>query len=99
MAAIPQHEWLMRSLFAYDLVGLQSEADVAHFTRYVRNEGGAEAVDEKRVRAFGATVVVQSLPHRHRRGRVHAPHARPRRGGDLREHARRVFAQAPAAGH
>lgn len=48
--------------FAYDLVGLQSEADVAHFTRYVRNEGGAEAVDEKRVRAFGATVVVQSFP-------------------------------------
>jgi len=62
MAAIPQHEWLMRSLFAYDLVGLQSEADVAHFTRYVRNEGSAEAVDEKRVRAFGATVVVQSFP-------------------------------------
>ena len=62
MAAIPQHEWLMRSLFAYDLVGLQGEADVSHFTRYVRNEGSAEAVDEKRVRAFGATVVVQSFP-------------------------------------
>src|SRR3989344_5672469 len=62
MAAIPQHEWLMRSLFAYDLVGLQSEADVSHFTRYVRNEGSAEEVDEKRVRAFGATVVVQSFP-------------------------------------
>src|SRR3989344_4927788 len=59
---IPQHEWLMRSLFAYDLVGLQSEADVSHFTRYVRNEGSAEEVDEKRVRAFGATVVVQSFP-------------------------------------
>ena len=58
MAAIPQHEWLMRSLFAYDLVGLQSEADVAYFTRYVRNEGGAEAVDEKSACAFGATVVV-----------------------------------------
>ena len=62
MAAIPQHEWLMRSMFAYDLVGLQSEVDVAHFSRYVRDEGGAEAVDEKRVRAFGATVVVQSFP-------------------------------------
>ncbi len=62
MAAIPQHEWLMRSLFAYDLVGLQSEADVAHFTRYVRNEGSAEAIDERRVRAFGATVVVQAFP-------------------------------------
>ena len=62
MAAIPQHEWLMRSMFAYDLVGLQSEADVAHFTRYVRNEGSAEAIDERRVRAFGATVVVQAFP-------------------------------------
>ena len=62
MAAIPQHEWLMRSMFAYDLVGLQSEVDVAHFSRYVRDEGRAEAVDEKRVRAFGATVVVQSFP-------------------------------------
>jgi trehalose 6-phosphate synthase len=62
MAAIPQHEWLMRSLFAYDLVGLQSEADVSHFTRYVRNEGSAEELDDKRVRAFGATVVVQAFP-------------------------------------
>src|SRR5690606_38971924 len=62
MAAIPQHEWLMRSLFAYDLVGLQSEADVAHFTNYVRNEGSAEELENKRVRAFGATVVVRSFP-------------------------------------
>lgn len=62
MAAIPQHEWLMRSLFAYDLVGLQSEADVAHFTNYVRNEGGAEELDRKRLRAFGATVEVRAFP-------------------------------------
>ena len=62
MAAIPQHEWLMRSLFAYDLVGLQSEADVAHFSRYVRNEGSAQAIDDHRVRAFDATVVVKAFP-------------------------------------
>lgn len=62
MAAVPQHEWLMRSLFAYDLVGLQSEADVSHFTRYVQNEGSAEDLDEGRLRAFGATVVVKAFP-------------------------------------
>lgn len=62
MAAIPQHEWLMRSLLAYDLVGLQSEADVSHFTRYVRNEGSAEELEDGRVRAFGATVVVRAFP-------------------------------------
>ena len=62
MAAIPQHEWLMRSLFAYDLVGLQSEADVSHFKRYALNEGSAEEIDDTRVRAFGATVVVKAFP-------------------------------------
>ncbi|MGE6338977.1 alpha,alpha-trehalose-phosphate synthase (UDP-forming), partial [Acidovorax sp. NPDC077664] len=62
MAAIPQHEWLMRSLFAYDLVGLQSEADVSHFTRYVRNEASAEEVGVQQLRAFGATVQVKAFP-------------------------------------
>ena len=67
MAAIPQHEWLMRSFFAYDLVGLQSEADVAHFTRYLGNEAGAQELDApqpggQRLHAFGATVRVGAFP-------------------------------------
>ncbi|MCW5223386.1 alpha,alpha-trehalose-phosphate synthase (UDP-forming) [Verminephrobacter aporrectodeae] len=62
MAAIPQHEWLMRSLFAYDLVGLQSEADVVHFKHYVHTEGRAEKLGDQHVRAFGATVLVQAFP-------------------------------------
>ncbi|WP_311223099.1 MULTISPECIES: alpha,alpha-trehalose-phosphate synthase (UDP-forming) [unclassified Acidovorax] len=62
MAAIPQHEWLMRSFFAYDLVGLQSEADVAHFTRYLDKEAEAKTVGAQRLRAFGATVQVASFP-------------------------------------
>jgi trehalose 6-phosphate synthase len=41
MAAIPGHDWLMRSLFAYDLVGFQAKADVQHFGDYVRNEAHA----------------------------------------------------------
>src|SRR5205085_402433 len=31
LAALPAHDWLLRSLFAYDLVGLQSQADLSHF--------------------------------------------------------------------
>ena len=62
MAAIPQHEWLMRSFFAYDLVGLQSEADVAHFTRYLDQEASAQSVGPQRLRAFGATVQVGAFP-------------------------------------
>lgn len=62
LAAIPQHEWLMRSLFAYDLVGLQSEADVAHCMRYMTNEGNALLLPDQRLQAFGATVQVKAFP-------------------------------------
>jgi trehalose 6-phosphate synthase len=62
LAAIPQHEWLIRSLFAYDLVGLQSQADVDHFSRYVGQEVGAEALDRHQFRAFGRTVHAQAFP-------------------------------------
>jgi len=62
LAAIPQHQWLMRSLFAYDLVGLQSEADLSHFDRYVQAEADAKPVAEHQYRAFGATVRAQAFP-------------------------------------
>jgi len=62
LAAIPQHEWLIRSLFAYDLVGFQSSADVDHFSRYVGKEGGAEALDKHQFRAFGRTLHAQAFP-------------------------------------
>jgi trehalose 6-phosphate synthase len=62
LAALPQHEWLLRSFFAYDLVGLQSEADVAHFTRYMAVEAGAQDLGAQRLRAFNATVRVVAFP-------------------------------------
>ena len=62
LAAVPEHEWLMRSLFAYDLVGLQSEADVAHFSRYVGTETSADILGEHEFRAFGKTLQVQAFP-------------------------------------
>jgi trehalose 6-phosphate synthase len=62
LAAIPQHEWLIRSLFAYDVVGLQSQTDVDHFSRYVGQEVGAEALDRHQFRAFGRTVHAQAFP-------------------------------------
>ncbi|RYZ11097.1 MAG: alpha,alpha-trehalose-phosphate synthase (UDP-forming) [Comamonadaceae bacterium] len=62
LAAIPQHEWLVRSLFACDLVGFQSDADLNHFARYVGAEAGAEALDEHHYRAFGRTVRAQAFP-------------------------------------
>lgn len=62
IAAIPQHEWLMRSLFAYDLIGFQAETDVAHFARYVRNEARAEQRSNDEFEAFGRTVRAQAVP-------------------------------------
>lgn len=62
MAAIPQHEWLMRSLFAYDLLGFQSHGDVVHFGRYVQNEARAEWRDNDVFHAFGRSVRAKALP-------------------------------------
>ena len=62
MAAIPAHEFLMRSLFAYDLIGLQSEADQAHFARYVAVEAGAELLPDDHYRAFGRQVCARAFP-------------------------------------
>ncbi|KAI3592364.1 Alpha,alpha-trehalose-phosphate synthase (UDP-forming) [Cupriavidus sp. U2] len=62
LAAIPQHEWLMRALFAYDLLGFQSQADLDHFSRYVQGEAGAEPMGEYRFRAFHRTVRAQAFP-------------------------------------
>ena len=62
LAAVPEHDWLMRSLFAYDLVGFQNEADVNHFARYVGTETSADILGEHEFRAFGKTLQVQSFP-------------------------------------
>ena len=62
LAALPQHEWLMRAFFAYDLVGLQSEADVGHFRRYMINEANAEDLGAGRLAAFSRELRVGAFP-------------------------------------
>lgn len=62
MAAIPQHEWLMRSLFAYDVIGFQANQDVQHFERYVLNEAHGESLGDDMFRAWGNTVRASAFP-------------------------------------
>ncbi|MDB5753376.1 MAG: putative trehalose-6-phosphate synthase, Glycosyltransferase Family 20 [Ramlibacter sp.] len=62
LAAIPGHDWLIRALFAYDLVGFQSQADLSHFARYVESEAHAQPIEPGRWRAFGRTVQAGSFP-------------------------------------
>ncbi|GAA6143145.1 trehalose-6-phosphate synthase [Hydrogenophaga sp. 5NK40-0174] len=62
MAAIPQHDWLMRSLFAYDLVGFQSQADVTHFRHYAETELKGSYGPDDIVEASGAQVRAKAFP-------------------------------------
>lgn len=62
MAAIPEHEWLMRSLFAFDLVGFQSHADLTHFSHYVEAEAHAKALGNGYFSAFDRTVRAGAFP-------------------------------------
>jgi trehalose 6-phosphate synthase len=62
LAAIPQHEWLVRALFAYDLVGFQTEADLLHFSRYVMAEANATPLGNERYRAYNRTVRAGAFP-------------------------------------
>jgi trehalose 6-phosphate synthase len=38
LTALPNHEWLIPQMSAYDLVGFQTENDAANFARYLENE-------------------------------------------------------------
>ncbi|MEP7295024.1 MAG: alpha,alpha-trehalose-phosphate synthase (UDP-forming) [Burkholderiales bacterium] len=62
LAAIPGHEWLMRSFFAYDLVGLQTRVDADHFARFVQEEAHATALGDGRFEAYGRNVVARAFP-------------------------------------
>jgi len=62
LAAIPGHDWLIRALFAYDLVGFQSNADLQHFSRYVESEAHAQSLGDNRWRAFNRTVQAGAFP-------------------------------------
>lgn len=62
LTAIPSHEWLMRALFAYDLVGFQNNADLHHFAQYVQAEATAEPVGVNQYRAFNSTVHAAAFP-------------------------------------
>ncbi|HKB54062.1 MAG TPA: trehalose-6-phosphate synthase [Ramlibacter sp.] len=62
LAAIPGHDWLIRALFAYDLVGFQSEADHGHFCSYIRTEAHAQNLGDGRWRAFNRTLQARAFP-------------------------------------
>ena len=62
LAAIPAHDWLIRALFAYDLVGVQSQADQRHLGRYLLQEAGAEQLGDGEFQAYGRHLRTGAFP-------------------------------------
>ncbi|MGZ5180532.1 MAG: alpha,alpha-trehalose-phosphate synthase (UDP-forming) [Ramlibacter sp.] len=62
LAAIPGHDWLVKGLCSYDLVGFQSKADHEHFCRYIEAEAHAQDLGEGRWRVFNRTLHAGAFP-------------------------------------
>ena len=87
--AVPEHKELGRALAAYDLVGVQTKADVANLIDYMTNALYGRIVPDGRIRLFDRLVSVASFPI----GIDPTNFARARRAGDLvqaRSSVRRV---------
>jgi trehalose 6-phosphate synthase len=61
LSTLPQHDWIVRSLFAYDLIGFQTRADLARFHDHIRRAAGG-SVKGGIVSAFGREVRTGSFP-------------------------------------
>jgi trehalose 6-phosphate synthase len=62
LATLPVHEALVRALFAYDLVGFQTEKDLQAFSDYVEREAGGWVGSDGRMYAYGTSVRAASFP-------------------------------------
>jgi len=62
LLALPEHAELMRSFFAYDLIGFQTEADRRCLLAYVTHEAGGEMLSESTFRVVGRTACAEVHP-------------------------------------
>ncbi len=62
MTTLPVHDMLVRALFAYDVVGFQTENDRHCFVRYVIDEVGGSDNGDGTVTAYGRTVRAEAFP-------------------------------------
>lgn len=60
--ALPEHDWLMRSLFYYDLLGFQSRNDASHFITWLSRRYRTEKVTETLFRVNGHLLRVGVFP-------------------------------------
>jgi trehalose 6-phosphate synthase len=60
--AIPEHRDLARGLASYDLVGLQTKADVANLIDYLQDGVFGRILQDGRIRAFDRELSIASFP-------------------------------------
>lgn len=62
LTALPVHDVLVRALFAYDVLGFQTESDRHCFLEYVTTEAGGSIDAQGRARAWGREVETGVFP-------------------------------------
>jgi trehalose 6-phosphate synthase len=62
LVAVPDHEWLMRCLFDYDVVGFQTALDAANFHRYMQDYANATIGADGQITAYGRTIIARDFP-------------------------------------
>ncbi|MFO1352703.1 MAG: alpha,alpha-trehalose-phosphate synthase (UDP-forming) [Gammaproteobacteria bacterium] len=62
LVTLPNHLALVRALFAYDLVGFQTESDLRALHEYIVQETDGKVEDDGRVSAFGRTLRAGVFP-------------------------------------
>ena len=60
--AIPEHRELARALTAYDLVGLQTQSDVANLIQFLEDSVHGRILQDGRVSAFDHRLAIESFP-------------------------------------
>jgi trehalose 6-phosphate synthase len=60
--AIPEHRELARAFSAYDLVGLQTKADVANLIKFLEDGAAGRILQDGHIRVFDRELAVESFP-------------------------------------
>ncbi|NJM34861.1 MAG: alpha,alpha-trehalose-phosphate synthase (UDP-forming) [Rhodomicrobium sp.] len=62
LLAVPVHQWLVKSLFSYDVIGFQTDTDLVNFQRFVSEHVAGEILADNYIHAFGRSVMAEAFP-------------------------------------
>jgi len=60
--AVPEHRELAQALTAYDLIGLQTQADVANLIQFLEDSVSGRILQDGRIAAFDHRLAIESFP-------------------------------------